>query len=261
MFKKKLFALMLIGGLLNPVVSNASSENYKDVYDKKYESLEEFKQGRNKLPEGAVLSGQFGEDALVLDFDNDWFLHAPIVDPCDTFDSNITIKNNSDKDMEVRLIDIINQLEDNLMYKAFTVEIKKDGEVLYKGGLGDNKGDIIEWITIKPGELIVLNINTQFSCEAGNEYQNKEMVTSWLFEGRIEEKEKPKEDKPDIPDKPDKPKEEKITTEKPKEEITQTSDMSNVNQYLNIMSVVLLMLIAGLLAFNVKKERKDKVIK
>lgn len=259
MFKKKIFALILLFGLANPVVSNASSESYKEVYNKEYESVEEFTQGRSKLPKGAVLTGSFDDKELTLDFDNEWFLHAPIIDPCDTFESYIRVTNKSKKDMKVRLIDIINQLKDDSLYNKFVVRIYKDGELIYDGGLDSKDKDVIDWFTVKQGETVTLRVELHLPCDAGNDIQDKELVTSWLFEGRVDDDkpDKPVPEKPTDPT-PDKPKPTPDKPDEPKETVTQTSGMNNINQYLNIMLIVLLMLVAALLVVNIKKDKVKK---
>lgn len=135
-------------------------------------------------------------DGLKIEFDNDRFFYAPIMNPGDTFTSKITISNTSDKEIEYKFTSIKNAISDDSLYKVLELVIKSDGEVIYKGKLSDTGENIIDWFKLTAGNKKNLDISIYFPSECGNEYQGKEMKTNWLFEARIPDKEATVENKP-----------------------------------------------------------------
>lgn len=153
----------------------------------------------DELPAGAVVAGDFDKNKLDLDFDNDLFFYHPLMNPGDVYETEIKIKNKYDKDMEFRFVSIVNRLKDNTMYKHMNLTLWFDGKRIYSGKLSETKPDIIPWFTLKGGEEKILKIELEFPGEeSGNEFQGLEMMTTWLFEARLDEapkeKEKPKDD-------------------------------------------------------------------
>lgn len=134
-------------------------------------------------------------DKFELKLGNDTLFNIAIMNPGDVWENSIDIKNTTGYDMEVRLLDVINQIEDSMLFDALEVIVEINGEVLYEGPY--NAIPSSEWIKVKNGESAIVKVTLVFPGECGNEYQNKPFDSLWKFEARI--------DNSDIPDPEDPP--------------------------------------------------------
>ena len=107
-----------------------------------------------------------------------------IMNPGDVWENSIDIKNTTGYDMEVRLFEVTNNIEDTMMFDVLQVIIEIDGEVVYEGPY--NEIPASEWIKIKNGETAVVKVTLEFPGECGNEYQAKEFDSLWTFEARMD---------------------------------------------------------------------------
>ena len=136
---------------------------------------------------GATFIGQYA-DRLELQADNDWFFSEEIMDPGDHWESEIHIRNNSRKDLEISLLEIINKLPESVLLDIMNLRIMlSDGTVLYDGKYSKTENPVFSWIPLKPGQELCLIIHTGFPEEAGNEFQGRKFDTNWVFQVRAEE--------------------------------------------------------------------------
>ena len=136
-------------------------------------------------------------DKFSLTSDGDNLFDIPIMNPGDVWENKLEIKNHTGEHMEVRLFEVINQIEDELLFNILEIQIYIDGELYYEGPY--NKIPQSEWIGVENGKKIVVEVVLKFPGECGNEYQNKPFDSQWKFEARLMETEPDKPDKEDPP--------------------------------------------------------------
>lgn len=131
-------------------------------------------------------------DKFELTADGDSLFDIPIMNPGDVWDNFLEIKNHTGEKMEVKLSEVVNKIEDPLMFDILQVQVYIDGELFYEGPY--NKIPQSEWILVDNGKKIIVKVVLSFPGECGNEYQNKPFDSEWKFEARLPEI---------VPDKPD----------------------------------------------------------
>ena len=140
---------------------------------------------------GAAFIGQYA-DRLELQADNDWFFSEEVMDPGDQWESEIHVRNNSRKDLEISLLEILNKLPESMLLDIMNLQIVlSDGTVLYDGKYSRTGKPVFPWIPLKPGQELGLVIHTGFPEEAGNEFQGRKFDTNWVFQVRAEENQPP----------------------------------------------------------------------
>lgn len=132
---------------------------------------------------GATLIGEFA-DNLDIEFNNEYFFKADIMNPGDRWKSVITLKNTSDKDMQISLVEIKNVLKDTMLYDILYIEIYLGNDLIYTGDYNKIPAPVFYWINFPANSMYELNVYTYFPAECGNEYQNKSFETNWTFEVR-----------------------------------------------------------------------------
>ena len=114
------------------------------------------------------------------------------MDPGDHWESEIHVQNNSRKDLEISLLEIINKLPESVLLDIMNLQIVLfDGTVLYNGKYSKTGKPVFPWIPLKPGQELCLIIHTGFPEEAGNEFQGRKFDTNWVFQVRAEEDQTP----------------------------------------------------------------------
>ena len=136
---------------------------------------------------GTTLVGEFA-DRIEVDFTETYFFKANIMNPGDRWESIITLKNNSDEDMEISLVEIRNMLDDSLLFDALDLEFYIGQELIYKGPYNATEKPVFNWIDFPKNSVYELYIYTIFPGECGNEYQGKKFEANWIFEVRCDEK-------------------------------------------------------------------------
>lgn len=146
------------------------------------------------------------EIPLKLEANKDVFYLCANINPGDTMKSHVTFENTSDTEIQVSVADIINQLMDNPKAKALLdileLTISVNGSPIYKGIHSKVTTPVTGWITLKPHEMLMLDIEIHMPKEADNRFQNAEMNVKWVFEARA-----------DVPPDPEKPSESTTTPE------------------------------------------------
>jgi len=184
---------------------------------------------------------------LTLEANKDVFYLCANINPGDTMKSHVTFENTSDSEIQVSIADIINQLTDNPKAKALLdileLSISVNGSPIYKGIHSKVTTPVTGWITLKPGEMLVMDIEIYFPKEADNTYQNSQMEVKWVFEARA-----------DVPPDPEKPSE--TTTTETTTETHQTGDekMANYGIYLLLGAAAVAAVGIGVVATKKKKE-------
>lgn len=124
---------------------------------------------------------------LVLEADSKLFSHLEILNPGDRWDDKIIIKNESDYDYQVSLVEIANNIKDDALYNIVESTITFDDEVIYKGTLNAFINCTEKWIDIKAKNKIVFKVSFYAPDELDNSYQGKDLNAKFVFEARIEE--------------------------------------------------------------------------
>jgi hypothetical protein len=137
-------------------------------------------------------------DKFELTSDGDKLFDLTIMNPGDVWDNKLEIKNHTGEKMEVRLLEVVNKIEDALMFDILNVKIYFDDELYYEGPY--NKIPTSEWIPVENGEKIIVKVVLEFPGECGNEYQNKPFDSEWKFEARLPEPSQPSDpEEPPVP--------------------------------------------------------------
>ena len=136
---------------------------------------------------GTVLIGEF-TDNIDIEFNNEYFFKEDIMNPGDVWESYITLKNNSDQNMQISLVEIKNVLEDSLLFDALKIEIYLDDGIVYKGNYNNTTSRIFDWVDFPMHSEIKLKVITAFPGECDNAYQGKRFEADWIFEARCAEK-------------------------------------------------------------------------
>ena len=93
----------------------------------------------------AVITGEIKDD-LTLEIDNEKFSEVEILNPGDTWENKITIKNNSDLDYDVSLVEITNNIEDPILYNNVECDVVVNNESVHNGKLSDTVEE--NWIAV-----------------------------------------------------------------------------------------------------------------
>ena len=136
-------------------------------------------------------------DKFELTSDGDKLFDLTIMNPGDVWENKLEIKNHTGEKMEVRLVEVVNKLEENLMFDVLNVKIYIGEELHYEGPY--NKIPASDWIVVENGELIIVKVVLEFPGECGNEYQNKPFDSEWKFEARLPEPSTPPVDQEEPP--------------------------------------------------------------
>lgn len=135
-------------------------------------------------------------DKFELNSDGDLF-DIPIMNPGDVWENKVEIKNNTGEKMEVQLVEVVNDIDDAMLFDVLQVVITINGEEYYKGPYNNiHKSD---WIPVENGKTMVVAVKLTFPGECGNEYQGKDLDSTWKFEARLPE------GAPETPEKPKDP--------------------------------------------------------
>lgn len=121
----------------------------------------------------------------------------PIMNPGDVWENDLEIKNNTGEKMEVQLSEVVNDIEDDMLFDILQVTIKINGKDFYKGSY--NKIPKSEWIAVENGEKLIVSVVLEFPGECGNEYQGKVLDSTWKFEARLPDGATPPEEPDETP--------------------------------------------------------------
>lgn len=137
---------------------------------------------------GTTLIGEVG-DNISIDFTNKCFFEAEIMNPGDTWESIISLKNNSpDTNIQISLVEIVSLLKDTKLFDALELEIYLGDDLIYSGDYSKTPTPVLYWIDVPAGSALELKVITHFPGECGNEYQNTPFKADWVFEARMAEK-------------------------------------------------------------------------
>lgn len=134
--------------------------------------------------EGRVeLSGKFNGQFHLTPDDLELF-HLEDILPGDSWEGKIHIQNDARATMEVSIISIASNLKDKTLYDALDLEIRVGDEIIYEGSYGDTPDPISKFYKIRPGKTVTFDVTVTLPQKVGNEMMNKEMDSTWTFEGR-----------------------------------------------------------------------------
>ena len=146
-------------------------------------------------PDGVEIVGNYS-DKFELTGSGGSLFSIPIMNPGDVWGNKVNITNNAGNKMEVQLSEVVNDIEDSMIFDVLQVTIYINDEVFYEGPY--NKIPKSEWIVIENGKTLEFDVVLKFPGECGNEYQGKEFDSTWKFESRLPEGVKPNEDNEDV---------------------------------------------------------------
>lgn len=132
----------------------------------------------------AEIVGSFSDKFKLTTVDGSLF-DIPIMNPGDVWESDLVIRNISDSKMQVKLLQVMNSIEDDLLFDILHVSISIDGVLFYEGPY--NQIPASEWITIEKGKTCNFDITLSFPGDCGNEYQDKEFDSLWEFDAKLME--------------------------------------------------------------------------
>lgn len=147
---------------------------------------------------GTTLMGEVS-DKISIEFSNKSFFEADIMNPGDTWESIISLKNNStDTNIQVSLVEIYSLLKDTKLFDALDLKIYLGEDLVYSGDYAKTPTPVFNWIDVPAGSSVDLRVITSFPGECGNEYQSTPFKADWVFEARMAEKlvNEEKSDKP-----------------------------------------------------------------
>ena len=124
-------------------------------------------------------------DMFELTTDGDSIFDIPIMNPGDRWENKVEIKNSTGEKMEVRLSEVVNKIDDDMLYNVLKIKIIINGELFYEGSY--NNIPQSQWIPVKNNEKVVIEVEMEFPGECGNEYQAKLLDSEWKFEARLPE--------------------------------------------------------------------------
>lgn len=194
------------------------------------------------------MTGTFSE-MFELNTDGDSIFDIPIMNPGDRWENKVEIENTTGETMEVRLFEVVNKIEDDMLFNVLKIKITIDGEVFFEGTY--NNIPQSEWIALKDREKVVFEIEMEFPGECGNEYQAKVLNSEWKFEARLPEGAPTEPSDPDTPTEPD--------DEKPSEPTTPPDDNPVPTGDARIYYITGMLCLGACILFIVvgKKDEKD----
>lgn len=157
-----LFLLLLLTFSILPVQSLAA----EDMYEGEIELTGKF-------------NGTFTLDSSTMELFN-----LENVVPGDTWKGKLHVKNAGGAKMEIAIISIVSNLEDLTLYDALDLKISLGSEEIYNGSYGATQEPISKFYEIPAQEKITFDLVVSLPKTAGNNIQNKEMDSTWTFEGR-----------------------------------------------------------------------------
>lgn len=194
------------------------------------------------------------EIPLTLDASTDDFYINANINPGDVMKADVIFKNVSKEDIQVRIADVINQLENTLSVKLLEVldlTIEIDGSVVYKGSHDAVTSPLTQWVTLKPGNNLTMKITVEFpKYEADNTYQAAEMKVKYVFEARA-----------DVPPDDSTSTTTTTTSKTPNTETVKTgaddTESSNVSTYI-MLGCGIFMLISYVVAKKIVEKKKEE---
>ena len=126
-------------------------------------------------------------DSISISVEDDIFFDEHLMAPGDVYHSLIKIKNASEKDLQVSLIEVKNKNIDPALFEALDLRIDYNSDVVYEGKYKTIDSPVFGWITIPAHGERDMNITTIFPAECANEYQKTKLLADWVFETRISE--------------------------------------------------------------------------
>lgn len=135
----------------------------------------------NSFEEELVLTGSF-EGTFDLSGNKSKLFHLQNIVPGDSWTGEIVIKNKAPEAMTVRLLSIVSNLEDMILYNALDLKILDGDEVIYDGSYNTNISPISKTYELASGESMTLDVTVSLPVTIGNEIMDKEMDSTWTFE-------------------------------------------------------------------------------
>lgn len=103
--------------------------------------------------------------------------------PGDTFYGSVQVENETDAEMAVSVHSITNNLvHDTALFDVLDLSISVAGESAYSGSYAAKHTPVTDYYSIRPGETLVFDIQVLFPDFANNDYQGKQMDSTWTFD-------------------------------------------------------------------------------
>lgn len=193
------------------------------------------------------------EVPLTVDAKTDVFYNCPNINPGDTMKSTVIYKNTSKEDVQVAITDVLNQLTEDkkaiMLLDLLELKVYINGELAYQGPHSKVTTPLTNWITLKGGESIKMDIEIYFPKEADNTYQNSNMKVKWVFEARADVPPDPEEPTPTPPT---------TTTTTPPEKVKTGDDSVRANYGMYLLAGAAVILVAGIGVVALKKKKEDE---
>ena len=95
------------------------------------------------------------------------------IKPGDSVNKTLSIKNESDESLNIKLSSEKNNGTDDILAERITIIIYDDGTILYSGNFLEFLGQNIDLGSISQDQTKVFEIHTAFPIDSGNVYQDK----------------------------------------------------------------------------------------
>ena len=226
--------LTIVGVTLGNFIFAADDNKYDLIVTSKYDDSE-----TTEVP-------------LTMDVSTTEFYFNANINPGDTLEADILMKNDSDKEtLQVTISEILNLLGDDDdaldLLDELILTLEMDGRIIYQGPHSKTTTPVVGWVDLPAGGTISVHISVYFPKEADNRFQNAPMKVKYIFESRI-----------DIPEPEDTPPPETVITETTETVKTGLDDTNDVNYAMIIVGVGVCLVVIYLIILLLIKRKKDE---
>lgn len=136
-----------------------------------------------------IITGEYnGKFNLTTDEEN--LFNISKAAPGNVYKGKITVKNDGPDRMDIAIIDIVSNISDESLYEKLELKISKDGVSLYSGSYGNTPDPVTDFYVVKGRSSIDFDIEVSFPKYSNNDFQGKELNTTWTFEAKYHNKER-----------------------------------------------------------------------
>lgn len=133
-----------------------------------------------------IVEGNYSSGDFTLSCDEVLFDRDSIV-PGDEWSTQIELKNNGRKEMDISIREIINDSEDDRLFNQLQMEIRNGENVLYSGPYGMTDSPVTPVFTLQGGESAILDVEMTLPAETDNTFQGLSVNSTWVFEANYPE--------------------------------------------------------------------------
>lgn len=136
-----------------------------------------------KIDSPFVLSGVH-TNAFQLKSNTDYIFQVEDCVPGDRIEAVIEAENTTNEPFDLALVSIQSKLKDTALFDALELTISHNQDVLYEGAYHPDNVPMTKYLTVEAGEKICLDVSVLLPKEVGNDLQDTQMKSTWLFEAK-----------------------------------------------------------------------------